>query len=273
MTITNYMGHDGFIWFIGVVEDRNDPLELGRVRVRCLGYHTEDLNSIPTSSLPWAHVMHPTTDPAMHGMGNTPSFLVEGAWVCGFFRDADDKQQPVIIGTLPGIPEEPGGTVATYTKGFNDPRHKNSSQINETGGKQYAMPYTEADEDGGESETTYNPTDRLSDIGGEIKGSVADSTRPDYGKESYGPYPLGGFVNGENDEDGTFSRGSGHSYGESDTNRLSMNAGHNVLSSKDSAALTGVMLPHSDQTARTDDPNYADKEPRNIGIDLSLIHI
>ena len=146
MAITNYMGRDGFIWFIGVVEDRNDPLELGRVRVRCLGYHTEDLNSIPTSSLPWAHVMHPTTDPAMHGMGNTPSFLVEGAWVCGFFRDADDKQQPVVIGTLPGMPESPGGVEATYTTGFNDPRHKNSSQLNETGGKQYAMPYTEADE-------------------------------------------------------------------------------------------------------------------------------
>ena len=272
MTITNYMGHDGFIWFIGVVEDRNDPLELGRVRVRCLGYHTEDLNSIPTSSLPWAHVMHPTTDPAMHGMGNTPSFLVEGAWVCGFFRDADDKQQPVIIGTLPGIPEEPGGTVATYTKGFNDPRHKNSSQINETGGKQYAMPYTEADEDGGESETTYNPTDRLSDIGGEIKGSVADSTRPDYGKESYGPYPLGGFVNGENDEDGIFGRSSGHSYGESDTNRLARGGGHGVLASKDGASITGVMLPHSDQTLRDEfeelPKGYSDNEARDAGIDI-----
>ena len=54
--IKNYMGRDGFIWFIGVVEDRNDPLELGRVRVRCLGYHTDDLSAIPTSSLPWAHV-------------------------------------------------------------------------------------------------------------------------------------------------------------------------------------------------------------------------
>ena len=69
--INNYMGRDGFIWFIDVVEDRNDPLELGRVRVRCLGYHTDDLSAIPTSSLPWAHVMHPTTDPSMHGMGTT----------------------------------------------------------------------------------------------------------------------------------------------------------------------------------------------------------
>ena len=38
-----FMGQDGFAWFVGVVEDRDDPDKLGRVRVRCLGYHTEDL--------------------------------------------------------------------------------------------------------------------------------------------------------------------------------------------------------------------------------------
>ena len=101
-----FMGQDGFIWFVGVVEDRNDPQRIGRVRVRCLGFHTEDLIELPTVDLPWAHVMHPVTDPSMHGMGSTPSFLVEGSWVIGFFRDAQEKQQPVIIGSLPGIPLE-----------------------------------------------------------------------------------------------------------------------------------------------------------------------
>ena len=76
-----FMGQDGFVWFVGVVEDRDDPERIGRVRVRCLGFHTEDLDKLPTADLPWAHVMHPVTDPSMHGMGNTPSFLVEGAWV------------------------------------------------------------------------------------------------------------------------------------------------------------------------------------------------
>ena len=113
-----FMGLDGFIWFVGVVENRNDPAELGRVQVRCLGYHTEDLTLIPTADLPWAHVMHPVTDPAMHGMGSTPSFLVEGSWVIGFFRDAQEKQQPVIIGSLPGIPI----SAANKSQGFNDPR-------------------------------------------------------------------------------------------------------------------------------------------------------
>ena len=57
---TEYMGLDGFIWFTGVVEDRNDPDKLGRVRVRCLGYHTDNKELIPTKDLPWAHVMHPS---------------------------------------------------------------------------------------------------------------------------------------------------------------------------------------------------------------------
>ena len=44
-----FMGRDGFMWFVGVVEDRNDPERLGRVRVRALGYHTEDEPKIPTT--------------------------------------------------------------------------------------------------------------------------------------------------------------------------------------------------------------------------------
>ena len=113
----NFMGMDGFIWFTGVVEDRNDPSKLGRVRVRCVGHHTDDKSKIPTADLPWAHVMHPVTDPSMNGMGQTPSFMVEGTWVVGFFMDAEDKQQPVIIGTLPGVPIDS----PDKTKGFNDP--------------------------------------------------------------------------------------------------------------------------------------------------------
>ena len=110
-----FMGLDGFTWFVGVVEDRNDPDQLGRVRVRCVGLHTEDRTQLPTDDLPWAHVMHPITDPSMHGMGNSPSFLVEGGWVVGFFRDAEALQQPVIMGSLPGVPSEP----ANFRNGFN----------------------------------------------------------------------------------------------------------------------------------------------------------
>ena len=39
----------------GVVEDRNDPDQLGRVRVRFVGVHTEDKQKIATEDLPWAY--------------------------------------------------------------------------------------------------------------------------------------------------------------------------------------------------------------------------
>ena len=95
------MGQDGFNWFIGVVEDRADPEYASRVKVRCLGYHTADVQKIPTEDLPWASVMMPVTAGANSGIGVSPHFLLEGTWVVGFFRDPA-KQEPVIIGALPG---------------------------------------------------------------------------------------------------------------------------------------------------------------------------
>ena len=112
-----YMGKDGFVWFVGVVEDRDDPEQMGRVRVRCLGYHTDNKDLLPTIDLPWATVMSPTTGPSMSGFGETPPFLVEGSWVLGFFQDADEQQLPIVIGSLPGFNlEKPD-----YSKGFSDP--------------------------------------------------------------------------------------------------------------------------------------------------------
>ena len=46
----NFQGQDGFVWFTGVVEDRNDPTKLGRVRVRCVGYHTDNKTARPKLS-------------------------------------------------------------------------------------------------------------------------------------------------------------------------------------------------------------------------------
>jgi hypothetical protein len=54
-----------FIWWYGVVEDRADPLELGRVRVRCYGWHTDNKTDLPTVDLPWAQPIQPITSAAM----------------------------------------------------------------------------------------------------------------------------------------------------------------------------------------------------------------
>ena len=116
--MSEFMGKNGFQWFVGVVEDRQDPQTLGRLRVRCLGYHTEDLVKLPTSDLPWAHVMNPITSATVSGLGQTPLGAVEGTWVVGFFQDGSDAQQPIIIGTLPGVPSELPDI--NSNKGFQD---------------------------------------------------------------------------------------------------------------------------------------------------------
>jgi len=132
--MNNFMGKNGFQWFVGVVEDRKDPQTLGRLRVRCLGYHTEVLDKLKTEDLPWAHVMNPITSATVSGIGQSPLGAVEGTWVVGFFQDGADAQQPIIIGTLPGVPDELPDT--SSQKGFQDavngayPKYKGESDVN-----------------------------------------------------------------------------------------------------------------------------------------------
>jgi hypothetical protein len=117
MISNGFLGYDRFVWFQGVVEDRMDPAKLGRLRVRILGLHTEDKTKIPTEDLPWAYPIMPITSASMNGIGETPIGPVEGTWVVGFFRDGENCQEPVVFGTIGGIPQEkPRSTV-----GFSDP--------------------------------------------------------------------------------------------------------------------------------------------------------
>jgi len=161
----DFMGKDGFSWFVGVVEDRNDPAQLGRVRVRVLGRHSEDLTQVKTTDLPWAHVMHPVTDPSMQGLGHTPSFLTQGSWVVGFFRDTE-AQQPVIMGSLPGAPSN----TSDPTKGFSDPRGEDAFEPTFQG------------------DPSYGPYPGLRDSGHDI--SESDTNRLARGKSSEGHQSL-----------------------------------------------------------------------------------
>ena len=103
MNRSDFMGKNGFVWWQGVVEDIYDPLKLGRVRVRVLGWHTDDKTQIPTSDLPWAHVIMPVNSASISGKGWSPTGLVQGSWVVGFFRDGSNSQEPVVFGTIGGI--------------------------------------------------------------------------------------------------------------------------------------------------------------------------
>jgi hypothetical protein len=89
------MGMDGFIWFHGVVEDRMDPLGLGRMRVRAFGWDDKNRVLVPTEHLPWAYPMLPLNSD--QGQVHTPK---EGTWVVGFFRDCTQAQDRIVLGTI-----------------------------------------------------------------------------------------------------------------------------------------------------------------------------
>lgn len=108
-----------FVWFTGVVEDIKDPYEMGRVRVRCIGFHTDDKNLIKTEDLPWATPLMPVNSASMSGIGFSATGILQGSWVVGFFRDGPSAQDPIILGTIPS------STVKVdYAKGFSDPDGK-----------------------------------------------------------------------------------------------------------------------------------------------------
>lgn len=105
------------VWWTGVVEDINDPKQVGRVKVRIYGYHSASTSDIPTSDLMWAMVGGPTTSSNLSGIGQTPHGLVNGVTVYGWFLDGEDAQAPLVLGTLPGQP----AAGPDPSQGFNDP--------------------------------------------------------------------------------------------------------------------------------------------------------
>ena len=112
----NFLGHDGFVWWIGIVEDINDPMTLGRCKVRCFGYHpAKKTNLVPTEDLPWALTIHPLNTPNLYASPKV------GEWVFGFFLDSMSAQEPAILGYLPAIPQaaaEYFGTKPSLTRNF-----------------------------------------------------------------------------------------------------------------------------------------------------------
>ena len=107
----DFAGSSGFIWWMGFIEDRKDPLKLGRLKVRCVGWHADNKLQVPTDKLPWAQVAFPAN--------NTNTYAPkEGDMVFGFFMDGESAQDPVVIGVFNGIPLKKANAQSAY----NDPR-------------------------------------------------------------------------------------------------------------------------------------------------------
>ena len=104
---TNFLGKDGFRWWIGQVapeEAQGDQLnQIGntwgcRLKVRIYGYHPADITELPDKSLPWAQVLLSSQGGSGKANRSRSVRISPGDTVMGFFLDGDDAQLPVILG-------------------------------------------------------------------------------------------------------------------------------------------------------------------------------
>ena len=102
----DFFGKDSTVFFIGQVEDVNDPTHSGRVKVRCVGWHPKNRkntsgndDNLSTEDLPWARVGMPTTHAQQARIGGKHG-LLPGSWVMGFFLDGEEAQDPFILSTF-----------------------------------------------------------------------------------------------------------------------------------------------------------------------------
>jgi hypothetical protein len=103
--------------------------------------------------------MNPITSATVSGVGQTPLGAVEGTWVVGFFQDGEEAQQPIIIGTLPGVPSSL--PTKDDSKGFQDRLHGNYPKYKETDVNRLAV----NDEDNPHSTLTLRKADITENIG------------------------------------------------------------------------------------------------------------
>ena len=106
---TNFLGRDGFRWWVGQIppveswtlQYRKRQKAWGnRVKVRIMGYHPQNTVDLPDEELPWASVLLSTQGGSGQSGKSKPIRISQGDVVIGFFLDGDDAQQPVIIGVI-----------------------------------------------------------------------------------------------------------------------------------------------------------------------------
>jgi hypothetical protein len=107
-------------WFLGNVVDIQDPQELGRIKVRIYGIHSDNQIDIPDADLPWAQVVAPITEGGCKGIGNILG-IQPNAMVFGIFLDGPESQLPLILGSIPKVEDySPGGkTTNQLARGTN----------------------------------------------------------------------------------------------------------------------------------------------------------
>jgi len=116
---TRRMGEEGLRWFVAVVEDIQDPKKLGRVKIRVVNEHDSD--SVKTDQLLWATHIIPITSASHKQVGRSPTGLLVGSYVFGFYLDGNEKQIPMLWGSYAKIPDnvEENNDVPALARGIN----------------------------------------------------------------------------------------------------------------------------------------------------------
>lgn len=117
-------GSDVKLW-LGVVENRTDPLNLGRAQVRIHGHHIDDDTLIPTADLPWAFPVMPLDHGGVSGVGTNVTIMI-GTMVIGFWADYPDCQIPMMLGSLNQVELFSGGV-----NGAGGTLNQTGNQIND----------------------------------------------------------------------------------------------------------------------------------------------
>ena len=118
---------DSVRWFFGDVVDIDDPVQIGRVKVRINGLHQD---SVSDDDLPFAQTLMPVTQGGTKELGN-PLGLQVGARVFGVFMDGKDSQLPLVIGSVPKFEDR--------TQAVNARPHE-AFQANESGATGSVIP-------------------------------------------------------------------------------------------------------------------------------------
>lgn len=87
-------------FFIGTVEDVDDPDKMGRVRVRIYSYHDD---TVLKDELSWIMSLQPYQSSGFLGVGISPTGIEVGSTVIGVFLDYEIKQTPFILGTITSL--------------------------------------------------------------------------------------------------------------------------------------------------------------------------
>ena len=147
-----------FLWWIGQIADdstwrdnilpgkfadKNSVPGWGRrYKVRIIGLHDQEEETISSDQLPWAQVMYPITAGGGQTASSQTPNLRQGNFVFGFFLDGQDQQVPVIMGVLGNNAQTAlaNKTAMTGGKNFSPQSGNANTKEPKTGSKKEKVP-------------------------------------------------------------------------------------------------------------------------------------